>query len=153
MKPSNETEISCGGRESAWPAGKAFYSSQKFNRKASRRQLHRLVRPFVSSNSASSETPQTDKSEALFQKGFRNTGGRPRVPPHSGNGGRRDTIPLRRPRRTRQEVMAEAMPCSRLNIANHQGRRTQSTNHEDVGSAHASPQVFTNRLGVPFASE
>ena len=28
-KPSNETEISCGGRESGWPAVKAFESSQK----------------------------------------------------------------------------------------------------------------------------
>jgi hypothetical protein len=30
---SNETEISCGGRESAWPAVKVIYSSQTLNAK------------------------------------------------------------------------------------------------------------------------
>jgi hypothetical protein len=29
----NETEISCGGRESAWPAAKVFEPSQKLNAK------------------------------------------------------------------------------------------------------------------------
>jgi hypothetical protein len=37
VSPSNETEISCGGRWSAWPAGKAFLINSKVNCRASRR--------------------------------------------------------------------------------------------------------------------